>query len=242
MNPAPSHTNTCGLPESVVSFVLSAVSGYVDTAGFILLAGIFTSHVTGNLVLAGAAIAGQSGEGVRVRLALLVVFMLAVGAASALARWAEKRSRATVAVLLSAEAVMLGVFLLAGLLLEKCDSRFSEVELFAIASSAVIAMGIQNALMREGLKTYLPTTMMTGNTTQFTLDALAILRGTNAEEIPSRFRRTSIVLTGFVSGAALGALSAAVMRMWSPIIPTAAITLLALLAVRGSSQSTKAHP
>jgi uncharacterized membrane protein YoaK (UPF0700 family) len=225
----------------VVSFVLSAVSGYVDTAGFILLSGIFTSHVTGNLVLAGAAIAGQSGEGVRVRLALLLVFMLAVGAASALARWAEKRSHATVAVLLSAEAMMLGIFLLAGLLLEKCGQRFSELELFLIASSAVIAMGIQNALMRDGLKSFLPTTMMTGNTTQFTLDSLALLRGTNAEEILSRFRRTSIVLAGFVLGAAFGALAAALMRMWSPIFPMIAITLLALLAVHGSSKPSKAH-
>ena len=44
--------------------------GYVDTAGFLALHGLFTSHVTGNFVTFGAAIAqgtsgvatGQQGE------------------------------------------------------------------------------------------------------------------------------------------------------------------------------------
>lgn len=227
----------------MTSFVLSAVSGFVDTAGFILLAGIFTSHVTGNLVLAGAAIAGHLDGGVRVRLALLVVFMIAVAAASALARWAEKKSLPVISVLLGAEAILLGGFLFSGLAISKDGQPFSEWNLLVIAGSAVTAMGIQNALMREGLKSYLPTTMMTGNTTQFTLDWFALINGERAEEIRPRLRRTAIVLAGFLSGAALGAFAAAVLRMWSPAIPACTIALLAILTLpRRSEQLPSAAP
>ncbi len=230
MNPSPIPS---ALPEGPASFALSAVSGFVDTSGFILLSGIFTSHVTGNLVLAGAAMAGRLEGGVWIRLALLVVFMAAVVIASALARWTEKKYQASVSALLGAESLMLVVFLFAGLLLGKNDRAFSEWDLFVIASTAVVAMGIQNALMREGLKSYLPTTMMTGNTTQFTLDIVALLRGKPAAEIHPRFRRTSIVLAGFILGAALGALAAAILRMWSPLIPALVVAVLAILALPG---------
>lgn len=42
--------------------ILSLNAGYVDTAGFLALQGLFTAHVTGNFVTLGAAIAhGSSG-------------------------------------------------------------------------------------------------------------------------------------------------------------------------------------
>ncbi len=232
MNSAEPTTFSSGLPEGPASFLLSAVSGFVDTAGFILLAGIFTSHVTGNLVLAGAAMAGRLDGGVWIRLALLGVFLVAVTLTSAVAAWAGRKKTSVVAILLGAEAGMLGAFWLAGLSLGQGDGQLGDAELFIIAATAVVAMGIQNALMREGLKTYLPTTMMTGNTTQFTLDGFAILRGSKAADVPLRFRRTGIVLAGFLVGSALGAVSAAFLRMWSPLIPMVMVGLLALFAYR----------
>ena len=252
MEPITTKPSHAPLPEGPASFILSAVSGFVDTAGFILLAGIFTSHVTGNLVLAGAVMAGRIDGGVWVRLALLTVFMVAVTASSALATWAnrrpsdgagEKRQDASstpaegrqgmpsvVPLLLSAETVLLGAFLVTGLALSDNHQPLSSFSLFAIATPAVGAMGIQNALMREGLKTYLPTTMMTGNTTQFSLDGLALLRGFTTPETRLRFRRTAIVLAGFLIGAALGAFSASLLRMWSPAVPMFAVGSLAAYA------------
>ncbi len=227
MEPTPTQPVPASLPEGLASFVLCAVSGFVDTAGFILLAGIFTSHVTGNLVLAGAALAGRVDGGVWVRLALLAVFMVAVTASSALATWAHRRTWSVVSVLLCAETAMLGAFLITGLALGGDHQPLASGSLFLIASPAVVAMGIQKALMREGLNTYLPTTMMTGNTTQFTLDGVALFRGLKMPEIQVRFRRTGIVLAGFLIGAALGALSAAFFRMWSPAVPMLAIGWLA---------------
>lgn len=220
------------LPERPTSFALSAVSGFVDTAGFILLQGVFTSHVTGNLVLAGAALAGTITGGVGVRIALLFVFIVAVGATSAIARWLGSRVTSPVPLLLAAEATWLGAFLAAGLWLGRDPEPMSDGNLLLVASTAVIAMGIQNALMREQLKAYLPTTMMTGNTTQFTLDLVAVARGKGTPPIHASLRRTSVVLAGFLFGAATGALAAANLGMASPVIPMGVVVCIAWIAGR----------
>lgn len=230
MNPAVLQPAPSSLPEGPTSFALSAVSGFVDTSGFILLSGIFTSHVTGNLVLAGGAVTGRLDAATWIRLALLGVFMLAVAMTSALSGWANRKGLLVVPALLGAEALMLGAFLVSGVTLKAGHEPLAPWPLFSIAATAVVAMGIHNALMREGFKTYLPTTMMTGNTTQFTLDGLTILRGLNTPEVRVRFQRSSIVLAGFLTGAALGALSAAFLQMWSPVLPMLTVGSLAVIA------------
>src|SRR5258705_9930179 len=55
--------------------VLSGVAGYVDTAGFLALFGLFTAHVTGGLVTGGAvAVPRPTGVMLR-RLALIPIFV-----------------------------------------------------------------------------------------------------------------------------------------------------------------------
>ncbi|EPK0079243.1 DUF1275 family protein [Klebsiella aerogenes] len=57
--------------------LLAASGGAIDTISFITLFGLFTAHVTGNLVVAGAALATNS-EGILSKLLAIPVFMLAV--------------------------------------------------------------------------------------------------------------------------------------------------------------------
>ena len=56
--------------------------------------------------------------------------------------------------------------------------HLSRRSFFKLASlSATIAMGIQNALQRLALEGYLPTTVMTSNVTQFTIDLVPAIPG-----------------------------------------------------------------
>src|SRR6516162_1220748 len=49
-------------PRATLPLLLSLNAGYVDTAGFLALQGLFTAHVTGNFVTLGASLAlGTSG-------------------------------------------------------------------------------------------------------------------------------------------------------------------------------------
>src|ERR1700742_1902512 len=63
--------------HAAVPAFLSLNAGYVDTAGFLALQGLFTAHVTGNFVTLGAALVlGTSG--ILAKLLALPVFCVVV--------------------------------------------------------------------------------------------------------------------------------------------------------------------
>jgi uncharacterized membrane protein YoaK (UPF0700 family) len=72
--------------------LLSWVAGFVDTSAFIILFGLFTAHVTGNIALAGSSFVSSDAETTITRLLMLPTFMLAVALTSLLARYARHQS------------------------------------------------------------------------------------------------------------------------------------------------------
>lgn len=64
--------------ERKISFALSFVSGFIDTSGFIALFGLFTSHVKGNLVLAGASFFDRNSAGNLAEKLICCLFLLLV--------------------------------------------------------------------------------------------------------------------------------------------------------------------
>lgn len=227
------------LNDRPASFLLSAVSGFVDTAGFIALYGLFTAHVTGNLVLAGAAIVQAQENGIVSRLAMLPVFIFAVGFASLLARFCRQHDRSVLTVLLTCEAIALTLFMIVGVAFASTlRSSNQESAVILIGATGVVAMGIQNALMREVLVSAVPTTMMTGNLTQFTIDALQLLNkqsAADASKAKARLLRIVPALLGFVLGAAIGAYGIAHLHFWCILLP---IFIIAAMAI-ASTQTAK---
>ena len=57
-----------------LSKVLSFNAGYVDTASFLALHGLFAAHVTGNFVTLGAALISDNHAGAWTKLAALPMF------------------------------------------------------------------------------------------------------------------------------------------------------------------------
>jgi len=202
------------------SAVLAGIAGFVDTASFVALHGVFAAHVTGNFVLIGAALVLGTG-GLLAKLATFPVFMLAVIAT----RWAARRWELPVRRLLLAKGMLLAGFWLGVMFLGPFDEADSPL-LILVAALAVAAMGIQNALMRIAFPTAVPTTIMTGNTTAAMMDLSDWMAGRLPPEGLGRLRRVAQVLLGFAAGCALGA---AVLTWIGPVglvLPVLAVALV----------------
>src|SRR6516225_1090963 len=93
--------------------MLSIVAGMVDLTGFYTLGNVFTAHVTGNLVVAMAALV--VGEPLRwAQAAAIPIFMLAVTAVWLIARYSARQSAGLVRLLLIVHFVLLATVLIVG--------------------------------------------------------------------------------------------------------------------------------
>jgi uncharacterized membrane protein YoaK (UPF0700 family) len=192
----------------MVPAVLSVTAGYVDTAGFLALHGLFTSHVTGNFVTLSASFAEGASDTIAKLLALplfcIVVF------ATRLVRFQFERFRLPI----------LGMWLALQLILMIIASflaiRFgpfpdaNAVPAIAVGLVLVVAMAIQNAFHRIHLANYPPTTIMTGSTTQAMLDLADLFHGIGSDVRPAVTARVVNLLNGIVAFAA-GCASAALL-------------------------------
>jgi uncharacterized membrane protein YoaK (UPF0700 family) len=207
--------------------VLAAIAGFIDTASFLALLGMFTAHVTGNLVVAGATIARERTDQFAIRIAMIPIFMVAVAATVVMTRRLRARGRAPLVPILVVQlALLLGFMALGVALGDRVGS--DPAALFVIAAVGVLAMGIQNAVMRVVVGGS-PTTIMTGNVTQLTIDLVETFAPETAatrHEARVRLARTAEVLAGFVAGAALGAAAMSLAGFWSMAIPALALGVI----------------
>lgn len=206
--------------RSLLPIVLSVNAGFVDTAGFLALHGLFTAHVTGNFVTIGASlVTGTSG--IITKLLALPTFCIVIVLVRQLHYGLVARQWPVVRTLLLIKLCLL-VFAAA------CALRFgpfdrSDTLYGAITGlSLVAAMSIQNALHRVHMGTTPPSTMMTGTTTQIMLDVADWLRRPAAGErrvIGPKFVPMVQAVFAFACGCALGACSYAGLSMWCFAIP-----------------------
>lgn len=211
--------------------ILAAVAGFVDTTGFITLAGVFLAHVTGNFVLLGAAIADADHGSTITKIAVLPLFIGGVVLGWRLQHNSDGRGPRRMAL---AEAAALA--LAATIAAAARFGLFSAAIVHPLAiMSGVAAMGIQSMLSRS-LK--LPMThVMTGNVTQLTADLLdAKFSGARAGGAVTR----SVIL---VSAFAAGAISAGLLasRFGLMILFLPAIALLAIAAALRTDSSTSSE-
>jgi uncharacterized membrane protein YoaK (UPF0700 family) len=199
--------------ELKISVALSFVSGFIDTVGFMALFGLFTAHVTGNLVLAGASFLNHNAIGnVISKLVMLPVYIAGVVFCSYLIKY----KRASLSNLVFAEAVFIICFILAGVTFLENTPVSSNAVISFTASFAVIGMSIQNTYMRKLLNQYAPNTVMTGNLTQFSINLFDLFvyfilkdqwsKKDSIKPAFESFKKVTSVLWGFLLGCFFGAL------------------------------------
>ncbi|HZR34939.1 MAG TPA: DUF1275 family protein [Nevskia sp.] len=231
-----------GSRPGTVAVLLSFVAGYVDTVGFVALFGLFTAHVTGNLVLIGASLI-HSSHGLVAKLSALPVFVLVVGLTTLYAQRRSSAGKPALPGALAAQLLFLAGFAAVGSAAAPVTDADAPLAILA-GMLGVCAMSVQNAASRLLMGELPPTTVMTGGVTQFAIDAAALLaKRSGPDSIAARKRLHKFVppVLAFAAGAIAGALLYARLGFVVLLVPMAALVAVLLLC-RPRPQSAGVRP
>jgi uncharacterized membrane protein YoaK (UPF0700 family) len=217
-----------------MTIALSFVAGIVDVVGFVALFGLFTSHFTGNFVVIGKEIVDHSLRLIA-QLIALPMFVLVVALTRLLVLACERAGRSGFKACLLAEMALLAGCMGAGLAASPITDPAALGAIIA-AQLGVAAMAIQNAICRVVFPAHPPTTVMTMNLTQVSVDLVDMHRGVPglSEEARARFNRTAPIIAMFCAGIVAGAYGFLYASFWCLAVPVAGLLAILVLAPRTS--------
>jgi uncharacterized membrane protein YoaK (UPF0700 family) len=210
--------------------VLALASGSIDAIGYVRLGGVFTSVMTGNMVLLGVS-AGRHTAALAIRtgiafvaygLGSIVGARVAGTAETDQAVWPRQITRAIV---VEASTLVIG-----GVIWEVTGSTPTGTVTYVLLVINAIALGTQSsAVLRFGISG-LSTTYLTG-----TLTHVMAAIGTRGVRLP---RRSVGALCGLVGGATIGAVVAVEVPRLAPAVPLVALLVVIAAATREGSDAT----
>ncbi len=206
--------------DNLLPALLSAVAGMVDVIGFLSL-GLFTAHVTGNLVVIVALVV-RGGPPKVAQILAVPVFMAAVAAVWLIAKASDRRGAALANLLLVVHFLLLLCVLVFSVLFDPAGNPHGWTAVIA-AMLAVSAMACQFALLRLAIPGAPSTAVMTGNLTSGVLALLDTLsRGEPMIEGPKdHLKKTAQLLIGFCVGGVVGAAGVSWLGPWAWSLPVA---------------------
>ena len=228
---APSATVTTERAGIRLPAVLALLAGVTDVTSWILLGGLFTAHITGNLVVLGANLVSGTPPRLAAVLALPVFVVTVIVATLVSRHFADQRARAGT-VLLGAQAV----FLIAAAVLSFTTTASAAPDAplsVVIGLSAVTAMATQNAYLHLVPATAPSTAVMTGNLVTAVVAAVDLV-STRGDSATARAHWLSSwpLLTGFVVGCLIGAAASTVFGDHAAVVPaTIAVAVFAVMAL-----------
>jgi len=146
---------------SAITALLAFSGGFVDTAGFLGLQGLFVAHVTGNFVTLGAALVLGS-HGILNKILALPEFIAVIALASLCGAAMRKRNLPVLRIMLAGELTLLFLFFALAVSFGPFPDADSPAGLLT-GFAGIAAMAIQNALQRVHLASEPPGTIMTGS-------------------------------------------------------------------------------
>lgn len=215
--PANEDQDVARLPR-VLAPLLAVVAGMVDVIGFLSL-GIFTAHVTGNLVVI-AALLVRGGPPNMAQILAVPMFIVAVAAVWLIAKASGRHGVALARPLLLVQFLLLtGLLVFSVTLSPSAHPRGLTAGIAAMI--AVSAMASQFALLRLAEPVAPSTAVMTGNLTNAVLFLLDTLSRTQpmVEEQKNRLKKTLELLIGFFAGCMVGAAAVSWLRDWAWSFP-----------------------
>jgi uncharacterized membrane protein YoaK (UPF0700 family) len=218
------------MTKLIVPVLLTFNGGFIDTAGFLGLQGLFTAHVTGNFVTLAATLV-MGTHGVVAKLLALPEFAMVVAFARVAGSAMRARGLPALPILLVAKVCFLLAFFVLAVAFGPFPDSDAPTALLA-GFAGVSAMAVQNAVQRVHFASLPPTTLMTGNTTQAVLDAVDLVFGEERDDssvIRARFGRMLRGIVCFAAGCSAAAILYYWVGFWCLIVPVAAGATTAIL-------------
>ncbi|OXA89953.1 YoaK family protein [Flavobacterium hercynium] len=204
-----------------VTLLLTIIAGYCDTVTFVAADSIFSAHVTGNFIVFAYQIIKGSDVHAWIKLLTFPIFIFAVITGGRIALRSTNRYT-----ILFWEGTIL---FLSGFVVYVLNylNIFSEWTMYTIAMTTVFAMGLQNAFGKLYSKeTHGPTTMMTGNVTQASLDLGSLIKnGIKDVESLLSFKKQLVTIIGFLIGCFLGAVAGKFFGLGTLVLPGLAMII-----------------
>ena len=236
---APSAVNAPAFAR-MLPLLLSMIAGSADVTSFLGF-GVFSAHLTGNLVILTAHIVAREGDKACLALSL-PLFILVLGLTRLLVAGLEALNIGSLRPLLLLQFLMLGGSFI--LCLPSDHNRAASARSLVVAGQlTVAAMAVQNALGQLSSPKAPATAVMTTNLARFIMDAGGALLGHDpAEKAEARRRANDIwpVIIGFTAGAGLGAACFAAVGPKALVLSAGlALLALAMSLVAGSRSDSK---
>jgi uncharacterized membrane protein YoaK (UPF0700 family) len=198
----------------LVGPALSFMAGFADASSFVGADGIFCAHVTGNFVVLAADLARHARADEWLKLATFPIFVAAILVSTSIHRrfGTEPTPRSTRALL----AVKSALFAVAVAVTFVVPTSTPGLGRTLVVSLLVAAMGMQNAIHRLTPTLGPMTTVMTGNVTQWFVEARIPGPPANAD----KHRLLAFVILAFALGCVGGALGVARFGFAVLVVPT----------------------
>ena len=205
--------------------VLAVNSGATDAIGFVGLGGVFTSVMTGNMVLLGVSISQWDGTLALHTLSAIACFALGCGIGARIAHLPRAEDPVWPHAVTRALAVELGVFLLflVGWLVTGGEPGADDAA--AAARGQRDRAGIQSSAIQRFGVSGLSTTYLTGTLTSV---VIRVMTGQRLRDVRSSLEILLALVVGAVAGGWL------TLHLWAaaPVLQVACVGLTLLVAVR----------
>jgi len=197
--------------------LISVIAGMVDVIGFLSL-GIFTAHVTGNIVVMGALVV-RHNRVPPAQILAIPVFIVAVAATWLVARASSRRGIGLMRLLLLIQFLLITCVLIFSAITKPSADPHGLLATIA-AMIGVTAMGCQFALLRLTLPVAPSTAVMTGNLTNVVLaivdsSSRTPLMGSDSGKLTSALH----LLVGFFVGCVVAAAAVMYLGDWAWSLP-----------------------
>jgi uncharacterized membrane protein YoaK (UPF0700 family) len=216
------------LNVKLLTAVLSLTAGSMDVISFLGLGGLFTAHITGNLVILAAHVV-SGGTAQLAAILSVPVFMLVLCLARLLAGGFEAIGLGSLRPLLLLQFLLLAALFLICLAAGQGIDPSAAIAIVA-GMLGVSAMAVQNALVQVSLHGVPATAVITTNIARFTTDVGTIVLGVNSADVAKALKRVDRIwpsIVGFIIGCGVGAVCEARFGLHALALP-AGLALLAL--------------